>query len=162
MIIEKNKVVELDYKLHEGSLAGNLIEETFGAKPLTFIFGIGQMIPAFEENLEEKKAGDAFAFLVKAAEGYGEYDSNALISIPIEQFAVEGQIDRDALQADHPIKMQDMEGKSYQGIIKKVGIDQVDIDFNHPMAGVDLYFSGIVLGVREATDSELDHGHIHE
>ena len=86
MAIEKHQVVILDYKLQDGSAEGELIEETYGSKPLSFIFGIGQMIPAFEENLEEKSQGDSFSFLIKAENGYGLYDENAVIDFPLEQF----------------------------------------------------------------------------
>jgi FKBP-type peptidyl-prolyl cis-trans isomerase SlyD len=162
MSIEKNNVVVLDYKLQNGGADGDLIEETYGTDPLSFIYGIGQMIPAFEENLEQKSQGDAFSFLIKAEEGYGVHDENAVLDLPIEQFAVDGNIDRDQLQPGSPIRMQDTEGATYQGKILGVSIQHVKVDFNHPMAGVDLYFSGEIRTIREATDSELDHGHVHE
>ncbi len=163
MSIKKNQVVVVDYRLQSGSAEGDLIEETFGSEPLSFIYGIGQMIPAFELYLEEKEAGDEFAFLVKAKEGYGEYEDEAVIKVPIQQFAdSEGQVNIDALKPGAPLTMQDQEGRTYQGVIKSHNTQEVTVDFNHPMAGTDLYFTGIVREVRDATESELDHGHVHE
>ena len=163
MAIEKNQVVVLDYRLQNGSVDGDLIEETFGTEPLKFIFGIGQMIPAFEVNLEASQEGDEFAFLIKAAEGYGEYEEEALLQVPISQFAnSEGEVNTESLKPGAPINMQDQEGRSYQGIIKSHNTETVTVDFNHPMAGTDLYFSGKIKMVRDATESELDHGHPHE
>jgi len=163
MAIAKNQVVVLDYRLQNGSAEGDLIEETFGTEPLKFIFGIGQMIPAFEVNLEESKEGEEFAFLIRAAEGYGEFEEEALMQVPIGQFAdAEGKVNTDVLKPGAPINMQDEEGRSYQGIIKSHNTETVTVDFNHPMAGTDLYFSGKIKTVRDATESELDHGHPHE
>ena len=163
MPILKNQVVVLDYRLQNGSSDGDLIEETFGTEPLKFIYGIGQMIPAFELHLEELGEGDDFAFLIKAAEGYGEYEEQALLQVPIQQFANDqGEVNMDALKPGAPINMQDQEGRSYQGVIKSHNTEVVTVDFNHPMAGTDLYFSGKIKTVRDATESELDHGHPHE
>ena len=39
--------------------------------------------------------------------------------------------------------------------------DKVTMDFNHPMAGQDLYFTGKIAEIREATKEELAHGHVH-
>ncbi len=163
MAIVKNQVVILHYRLQNGSAEGDLIEETFGSEPLKFLYGIGQMIPAFELHLEELSEGDNFSFQIKAAEGYGEYDERAKLEVPITQFAnEEGDVNMDALKPGAPISMQDQEGRTYQGVIKSHNTEAVQVDFNHPMAGVDLYFSGKIETVRDATQSELDHGHPHE
>ena len=163
MKIEKNKVVSLDYKLTLDSATGELVEETHGSNPLQFIFGVGMMIPSFEENLENMVAGDSFSFLLTAGNAYGELNQEAIISLPIENFADEsGNVDRDRIKVEEMIRMQDQAGQSYQGIIKEVKLESVTVDFNHPMAGKNLYFQGEILEVREPTESELDHGHVHE
>jgi FKBP-type peptidyl-prolyl cis-trans isomerase SlyD len=140
-----------------------LVEQTHDSKPLQFIFGIGQMIPSFEENLEEMVAGDSFAFLLNAQDAYGEFDENYIINVPIENFADEsGNVDRDKLKVGEMIQMQDQSGNSYQGFIKEMKLEGVIVDFNHPMAGKNLYFQGEILEVREPSESEQDHGHVHE
>ncbi len=162
MAIEKNQVVILHYKLQEATAEGELVESTFESEPLRFIYGIGQMIPAFEENLEQKNQGDKFAFSIIAEDAYGLYDERAVAQIPLGDFAVEGEIKPESIELGRQIGLQDQQGNSYQGIITEVGDENVKVDFNHPMAGVDLYFSGEILTIREATESELDHGHVHE
>ena len=161
MQIQKNKVVSLDYKLTEDTAEGSLIEETFGGQPLQFIYGIGMMIPAFEEHIEGKGSGDEIAFGLKAEEAYGQREDEAILEVDIQHFAVDGQIDRDKIVLGEQIQMQDQEGRVHYGKIDKVGIDKVTVDFNHPMAGHNLYFQVKINEVREATASELDHGHIH-
>lgn len=162
MAIQKNHVVELHYKLQEENAEGELVESTFESEPLKFIFGIGQMIPAFEENLEEKSAGDDFSFSIVAEDAYGLYDERAVANIPVGDFAVDGEVKPESIELGRQVGLQDQQGNTYQGIITEVGDENVKVDFNHPMAGVDLFFTGKILAIREATPSELDHGHVHE
>ena len=79
MIIAKHSVVTLNYKLQKGDENGELIEETFGSQPLVFLYGAGGMIPAFEANLEGKKAGDSLAFGIKSDDAYGPYDPHRVV-----------------------------------------------------------------------------------
>ena len=163
MIIEKNKVVTLDYTLRKNDESGDVIEDTFSGDALTFIFGIGMMIPAFEENIEGKKSGDEASFGIPAENAYGVRDEAAEIEVPLDYFAdEEGKVDRDKLVPGHPISLQDSQGQVYQGVIVSPGIEKVKIDFNHPMADQDLHFTVKIKEVRDAAESELDHGHVHE
>jgi FKBP-type peptidyl-prolyl cis-trans isomerase SlyD len=162
MQIQKNSVVSLHYKLTENNADGELIEETFGADPLQFIFGIGMMIPAFEENLETLSSGHTFSFTLAPENAYGIFEEEAVVEIPIENFRDEnGEVDREKLSIGSPLQMMDQSGRSYRGIVLEPKIDSIIVDFNHPMAGRTLHFSGEVLAVREATTSELEHGHVH-
>jgi len=87
MSIEKNKAVTVHYRLKEGGEDGQLIEETFGKNPLSFIYGIGMMIPGFEANLQGKKEGESYAFLLSPEEAYGPLNNEAVVDIPIANFA---------------------------------------------------------------------------
>ncbi|MBL7809345.1 MAG: FKBP-type peptidyl-prolyl cis-trans isomerase [Saprospiraceae bacterium] len=161
MTIELNKVVEVHYTLNEGTAEGQLVESTQGGTPLAFIYGIGMMIPAFEANLAGLKTGDTFAFGIPAAEAYGEYDESALVEVPKQIFEHEGKIPDGLLEIGNVLPLQDQEGNRLQGMVAWVGLDKVKLDFNHPMAGVDLFFTGHVESVREADATELAHGHVH-
>lgn len=161
MIIDQNTVVSLHYKLQEEDANGELIEETSGSEPLTFLFGAGQMIPQFEANLEGKSEGDEFAFGIPHTEAYGEYDENEIASLPIDIFMHEGKVDHEMLQPGRMIPLRDQEGRMLYGTVEEVRENEVIMDFNHPMAGVDLYFTGRIEAVRAATPEEIDHGHAH-
>lgn len=161
MKIGKHTVVTLHYRLQEGNASGDLIEETSGGDPLVFLQGVGQMIPEFERQMEGKSAGDTFAFGIKSADAYGEYSDEARIKIPIETFVVDGQLATELLEEGKTIPMRDPEGNMIYGTVLEVGEKEVGMDFNHPMAGVDLYFSGKIEEIRAATASEIDHGHVH-
>lgn len=161
MTIGPNKVVHVHYTLTEGTAEGDVIESTQGQEPLAFIFGLGMMIPDFESNLEGLNAGDDFAFGIKAANAYGEYDETALVEVPKTIFEVDGKIPDDLLEVGNVLPLTDPEGNHFQAMVAYVGLEKVKLDFNHPMAGVDLYFSGKVDAIREAAPEELAHGHVH-
>ena len=162
MQISTNKVVGLHYRLTEDGPEGQLVEETYNAEPLRFIFGIGMMIPSFEENLETLVSGDTFSFTLAPEDAYGEYEEEAVVEIPISSFADEsGNVDRDRLQTGSPLQMMDQQGRAYHGVVLEPRLESIVVDFNHPMSGKTLHFTGEILEVREATPSELDHGHVH-
>lgn len=162
MTIQKNHVVSLHYRLTEDDASGELIEETYNAEPLAFIFGVGMMLPSFEENLENMVLGDTFSFTLSPEDAYGLYEEEAVVEIPIQNFAdQDGNIDRSKLLAGAPLTMRDHEGRSFHGVVTEPKIESIVVDFNHPMSGRTLHFTGEITEVRPATASELDHGHVH-
>ena len=161
MVIEPKKVVLVHYTLTEGTAEGEQIESTTGGEPLGFIYGIGMMIPDFERNLAGLKTGDSFAFGIKAANAYGEYDESAIVEVPKSMFESDGKIPDGLLEVGNTLPLTDQQGNHFQGTVAWVGLEKVKLDFNHPMAGVDLYFTGLVEMVRDADPAELEHGHIH-
>ena len=163
MAIIKNKVVTLHYTLREGAENGLMIEETLGGAPLSFIYGIGQMIPNFEANLVDKESGSKYAFLLTPEQAYGSQDPTAIVEIPKANFAgPEGQINEEAIKVGNPVRMKNQEGSSFQGLILEDKGETLVVDFNHPMAGKTLHFSGEVLSIRDASAEELEHGHVHD
>ena len=161
MIIEAKKVVSVHYTLTEGTPEGQLVETTNGGEPLAFIYGVGSMIPDFEKNLAGLKAGDKFAFGIEAANAYGVYDETALVEVPKNMFEVDGKIPAAAGDVGGAFTLTDQDGNRFNGMVAWVGLDKVKLDFNHPMAGVDLFFTGHVEAVRDADPTELSHGHVH-
>ncbi len=161
MIIEKNTVVSLHYRLTENDAAGELVEETFGSQPLVFLYGAGQMIQEFERQLEGKAQGDDFSFGIKSEEAYGEHDPDAVVLLPISTFEMDGEIDHEMLTPGNVIPMSDDQGNRLNGVVTEVNDEGVTIDFNHPMAGVNLYFTGTIESLRAASAEEVAHGHVH-
>lgn len=161
MVVEAKKVVSVHYTLTEETAEGQLVESTNGGEPLVFIFGAGMMIPDFERNLAGLKQGDKFSFGIAAADAYGEYDDNALVEVDKSIFEDNGKIPDGLLEVGNMLPLQDQDGNRLNGMVAWVGVDKVKLDFNHPMAGVDLYFTGHVEAIRDADDSELAHGHVH-
>lgn len=155
MTVTKNNVVAVSYVLHvEGKIADSASEE----KPLEYIHGTGMLLPKFEAALEGKTVGDTFAFTLAPEEGYGEYHPEYRVEIPKSAFSVEGVVREDLLVVGQMIPMYNGSGEVVQGVVAEVGTDTVVMDFNHPMAGKTLDFTGKVVSVRAATEKELTEG----
>ncbi len=161
MQITKNTVVSLSYVLKRDNAQGDIVEETRAGDPLVFLYGNGQMLPKFEEHLNTLKAGDKFEFTLTSDDAYGEVDDEAIIDLDKSIFEVDGKIDSEMLAIGNVIPMRDDQGHMLQGTVVSVNKDFVRMDFNHPMAGNVLHFTGKVIEVRTATDEELSHGHAH-
>ncbi len=161
MIAGKDKVVTLLYQLRKDSKAGDLIEETPKEKPFVFLFGIGQLLPEFEQNLNGLKSGDNFSFGITSENGYGNVNPEAIVDLDKNIFVIDGKLAEDLLVVDKVITMRNEEGQPMNARIVEVKEEHVKVDFNHPMAGINLHFTGEVMEVREATAEELDHGHVH-
>ena len=161
MNISKNKVASLSYELRIDGKGGEIVETVNADQPMTFIYGVGNLLPEFERNIENLKTGDEFAFLLTCENAYGPAAEEAVVDIPVSAFMVDGEIDNDLLVEGNAIPMTDSQGNHLNGIVVEVKDDIVVMDFNHPLAGDDLYFSGTVVEVRDATPEELAHGHTH-
>jgi len=153
--ITSNRVVSLVYEL---VVDGQVADKTTEERPLQFIFGTGMLLPKFEEHILAKGPGEDFKFTLSPSEGYGEYDSNAVVEIPKSVFVVEGKMRDDLLVVGNTVPMMNGNGGVVPGVVKEVKEETVTMDFNHQMAGKTLNFTGKILSVREATDKELEEG----
>ena len=151
MKIENNKFASLVYTLQEGGRDGRVIETVEEAAPLSFVFGAGRLLPAFEANLEGLEEGSVFDFSLAAVDAYGDVREEMVISLPRNIFEDEGVLRSEICYVGNTVPMMDSQGNRMNGVVVEIGDDFVKMDFNHPLAGTDLHFSGKVLGVREAT-----------
>jgi FKBP-type peptidyl-prolyl cis-trans isomerase SlyD len=161
--IAKDKVVTVTYDL-SSNLPGENKEhvETADEKhPLKFLFGSGMMIPGFEKGLEGKTKGDSFSFVIDSIDAYGDLDSQAVIKLPIDIFKVDGVVDFKLLTIGNTLPLNDNEGNVLNGTVRGYDESTVTMDFNHPLAGHQLHFSGKVVDVRDASAEEISHGHVH-
>jgi len=162
MKIDNKKVISIIYELRIDKADGKIIESLKENAPLTFIYGTGSLLPRFEENLTGLGIGDKFSFSLDAKDAYGEMDDNALVNVPLGAFEVDGKIDYNLVKTGNAIPMQDGHGNRLNGVVKEILDDTVKMDFNHPLAGNSLFFTGQILDVREATEEEKNHGHVHQ
>lgn len=161
MTIDVNMVVSLNYKLTNHK-TGEKIEETTAENPMLFLYGVGSIIPEFEQNIQGKKVGDSFSFSIDSANAYGERNDDQIAAIPVNVFHNEnGEINTEEIFVGALVPMSDNEGNHLRGTVLEINSEIVKMDFNHPLAGTDLHFEGAILEVRPATQEELDHGHAH-
>lgn len=155
MKIDKNCVVSLTYDLEVDS---EIIQSVKEDQPMEFVFGTGYLLSKFEEQILHKMAGDRYDFTLDAVDAYGEEDPEALVELPKEIFKVDGKIEAGLLTVGRILPMQDSDGNRLTGSIEEVREDTVLLNFNHPLAGCELHFTGAIISVREATSQELTNG----
>jgi len=161
MKIGNNTVVSMTYKLTEKDENGNMIQEVNKDKPFVFIYGSGFLLPKFEENILGMEAGADYGFALASDVAYGAKREDALIELDKKIFEIEGKIDESILFVGNDIPMQNDNGQTIMGKVLEISGDKVKMDFNHPLAGIDLFFKGEIVDVREATAEEIEHGHVH-
>jgi len=155
MTIQDEKVVALTYVLEvDGQVKDQATEEN----PLEFIFGLGYLLPKFEENIKGKSVGDTFEFVLSPADGYGVYDKQAIVELPKHIFEIDGKIQDQLLVEGNVIPMMNQAGGVIPGKVVSVSDETVTMDFNHELAGKELHFTGKVEAIRDATEKELTEG----
>jgi FKBP-type peptidyl-prolyl cis-trans isomerase SlyD len=153
MSITSDSVVTIHYTLKDD--AGAVIDSSNGGEPLAYLHGHGNIVPGLERELTGRSVGDKVSVRIPPAEGYGEYDKGLVQSVP--RRALRGIKD---VQAGMHLHAQTEQGPRTVTVTRVAG-DMVTLDGNHPLAGKHLNFDVAVEDVRQATEEELSHGHVH-
>ncbi|RUT64676.1 peptidylprolyl isomerase (plasmid) [Morganella morganii] len=153
MKVAKDLVVSLAYQVRTED--GVLVDESPASAPLDYLHGRGALISGLESALDGRIAGDVFDVDVGANDAYGQYDENLVQRVPKDVFVGVDELEvgmrflADTDMGPVPVEITGIEG------------DEVIVDGNHMLAGQNLKFHVEVIGVREATAEELEHGHVH-
>jgi FKBP-type peptidyl-prolyl cis-trans isomerase SlyD len=152
MQISKNSVVSFHYTLNDGD--GKLLDTSAGREAFTYIHGAGMIVPGLEEEMEGRQSGENLKVEIPPAKGYGEFDPQLVHKVPQDRFG--GQ------QVEAGMQFQAGE-RGEMGVFTVMDVQDgmVMLNGNHPLAGVTLHFSVDIKNVREATEEELAHGHVH-
>ena len=153
MNVERNSVVRFHYTLRDES--GSQIENSRGGSPMAVLVGHGGIIPGLEEALMGRAPGERFEVTITPEQGYGPRHDNLVQRVPKKYFRDPGR-----LKAGATATVGTKEGPRMVTVIK-VGMSVVDVDLNHPMAGRTLAFEIEIVDVREASEEELAHRHVH-
>lgn len=154
MQIGKNSVVTINYTLKGDD--GQVIDSSDGGEPMAYLHGAENIIPGLENALEGKAKGDALSVAVSPEEGYGEHNESMVQSVGREMF--EGV---DDIHVGAQYHAASPEGHPVMITVVEIGDENVVIDGNHPLAGMNLNFDVEVMDIRDATEEELSHGHVH-
>ena len=153
MQVSAQKVVHIHYTLT--SEEGEVIDSSEGHGPLAYIHGHGNIIPGLENALLGKMAGDKIKVTIPPEEAYGPRDENLIQTVPIDAFhGVDEILPGMQFHTETPNGVE---------LVTVIGVQDgyVSLDGNHPMSGLTLNFDVEVTDVRDATEEELDHGHVH-
>ncbi|RXI35891.1 peptidylprolyl isomerase [Arcobacter aquimarinus] len=146
-----SKVIGIEYTLKDAK-TGEQLDSNVGQAPLEFVSGKGQIIPGLESKLVEMSANEEADVLVQPVDAYGEYNEEAVQTLPKEQFAGIELVEGMSLYGtgEH--------GETVQVVVKSFNDAEVTIDYNHPMAGRTLMFTVSILSLRDATEEEIQTG----
>ena len=148
MQIKNGLLVTLEYRLYIDSPAGELIEETQPDDPYSLIVGKGEQLEAFEQNIMNLSVNDKFSFGLSIDQAFGPLIEEAVTEVPKAAFEHEGKIDESIFKMHKLLPMKDADGNEFNGVIIAIGEENITMDFNHPLAGEDIWFDGKILDVQ--------------
>lgn len=151
-----NKYIAVAYKLY--AVNGDkkeLLEETGIDHPFQFISGFGIAHPEFENNVINLEKGDTFEFELQKEDAFGDHEDERVLDIERSVFSINGHFDHEHIYPGAIVPMQNEDGNQFQAKVLEVNADSVKIDLNHPYAGYNLYFKGVIVNSREATNDEI-------
>ena len=153
MQIGKQKVVAIDYKLTDDS--GEQIDSSEGRDPLYYLHGADNIIPGLEQALDGKSAGDELNVTIAPEDAYGPHRQEMIQVVAREELKALGEI-----QLGAQFQVPTNHGALIVTVIE-MDDENVTLDGNHALAGKTLTFDVTVKEVRDATEEELAHGHVH-
>jgi FKBP-type peptidyl-prolyl cis-trans isomerase SlyD len=153
MIIEKNKVVSFHYTLRNS--AGEEMESSREKDPMTYLQGANNIITGLEKAMEGHAVEDTFTVTLEPEDAYGVRNEKNVQRVPLKRLKGIGKI-----SVGQILNLQTNKGQ-VQVTVLKVGRFNVDVDGNHPLAGVQLTFDVEIMDIRDATEEEIEHGHVH-
>jgi FKBP-type peptidyl-prolyl cis-trans isomerase SlyD len=147
------KVVSIHYTLRDDD--GDVVDSSSGGEPLEYLHGAGNIVPGLEAAMAGKQVGESFQVTVAPADGYGEVVGDPR-AVPRSAFPADAE-----LEPGSQFFVRGPDGDPLPVWVVGVDGDEVLLDANHPLAGENLHFEIEVVGVRVATEEELEHGHPH-
>ena len=154
MTIAQHKVVTIHYKVSDSD-SEELIDSSENSEPMTYLHGARNIIPGLEQALEGKSQGDELEVTIPPAEAYGERSDDRIQQVPREAF--QGM---DKVEPGMAVTAQTGQGQ-IDLVVTAVDDEMVTVDANHPLAGKSLKFNVTVEQVRDASEEEIAHGHVH-
>lgn len=154
MLVGDGTVVTFHYTLKDD--AGEILDSSVGANPLSYLHGKGAIVPGLEQALTGRAAGGTIDVEVPAAEGYGERREDLVFSLPRQTSPLPEGVGVGSL-----VELGASDGRRMPAQIVEVRDDVIVLDANHPLAGQDLHFAIEITEVRVATDAEMQCGHVH-
>ncbi len=152
MKIENDKVVTMHFSVTDADKTE--IDTTYGDEPLSFIQGSGLLVPGLEDALTGMTIGEKKTVALQAQDAYGERYEQLVQAMPASMF--------DGMEVAVGMQFRATTDEGEQTVIVvDVAQDSIVVDGNHPLAGIDLTFNVEITDVRDATEEELSHGHIH-
>jgi FKBP-type peptidyl-prolyl cis-trans isomerase SlyD len=155
MALKPNQVVSVYFTVKDE--LDEIVDQTTMGNPFTFLSGKNQILPALEEEIGNMIIGSKKNIVLKPSDAYGEYIPEAVQVVNRSEFPEDMELEEGLnFVANTP------EGNQLPFIVTEIDGDNITIDFNHPLAGETLTFDVELLDIRQATNEEIQHGHVHD
>ena len=151
--VTDGQVVSIEYTLR---VDGKVIDSSVSGDPLEYLHGAANIIPGLEREMDGMLIGESKNVLVVAEDGYGEVDEEAFLEAPRSEFPEDMP-----LKPGLEMELTGPDGNPMYARVERVEGETVVLNMNHPLAGKELNFDVKVVGLRDATDEEMEHGHAH-
>lgn len=158
MNIQNDRAVRIHYHLTDSD--GVVIDSSLEGEPMAYLHGHGNLVPGVERVLDGQTAGAKFSVVVPPEDGYGVPDPALNVAVPFTAFPEENREDLVNGAMFHGPHPADDKKVVLYTVVETDG-DELRCTANHPLSGVTLHFDLEVIDVRDATEEELAHGHIH-
>ena len=145
--VELGSLVEVAYTLRANGPDGEELESCTEEAPFVFRVGADEALVAFEKGLMGKREGEPFELHIACEDAYGDETDDAVVPLPKETFMVDGELDEEVMEAGEVVPLEDEDGNELVGVVVEIEEDVVHVDFNHPLAGLDLHFEGRIVAV---------------
>jgi len=152
--VQDGLVVSMNYRL---TVDGEVLDSSDDEGPLQFLAGYDNIVPGLEREMIGMKIGENKEVVVKPEDGYGEFDEEAFMDVPRTEFPEDLK-----LEEGMELHLTNEDDQPQAAYVTSFDDQTVQLDFNHPLAGAELQFNVTVVALREPTEEELDHGHVHE
>ena len=151
--VTDGQVVSMEYTLR---VDGKVVDSSASGDPLEYLHGATNIIPGLEREVDGMAIGESKTVIVSAADGYGEMDEEAFIEAPVSEFPKDMP-----LKPGVEMELTGPEGHPMYARVERVEGETVVLNMNHPLAGKELHFDVKVVGLRDASNEEMEHGHAH-
>ena len=138
--ITENSKITMHFSLELEN--GSVVESTFGQQPATFTIGDGSLLPGFEKPVIGLEIGDRQSFRIPQSEGFGEVNPQNIHIFKRSKFSTDMTLAEGVV-----VSFADPSGAERPGTITRLDDEEVEVDFNHPLAGRELTFTVEILDV---------------
>jgi FKBP-type peptidyl-prolyl cis-trans isomerase SlyD len=149
MVIKKDTEVTFTFELKLGDAQGEQIQQIEKTNPITTVIGHNNIFEPFEQKLIGLMAGDDFEFVLLSADTYGSYRPEAVHQYDRQTLLTDNELTEDDIEEGMYLPMETPEGMEFSGLVAQITTDTITVDFNHPLAGKDLFFKGSIIKVCE-------------
>ena len=152
-IVKNDLVASIEYTL---TVDGETVDSSEGREPLEFLQGQGNIISGLEREMLGMQIGESKEVIVSPVDGYGEIDEEAYMEIPSNQFPKNIPV-----EIGTELQVENEKGEPAYARIEQIENNIALLNFNHPLAGKELHFAVKVVALREPSEEEMAHGHVH-